>query len=51
MYRTGAVGMGKEGSRDTKQVMDSKSFVRSMELKGLVGLGIIEGMSWRDGKM
>lgn len=43
--------MGKEGRRNGKQVMDSEDFVGSRELKGLVGVRIIERMSWKDGRM
>lgn len=45
------LGIGKEGSRNAKQVMDSKEFEGSIELKGLVGFRILEGVRWRDGKM
>lgn len=42
--------MGREGSRDTGQVIVSKEFIGPMEMKVFLGVRIIEGMSWRDGR-
>lgn len=42
--------MGREGSRDTGQVIVSKGFIGPMEMKVFLGVRIIEGMSWRDGR-
>ena len=43
LYKREAIGMGQEGSKDTRQVMGTEEFAGPMEMKVLVGVRMIEG--------